>query len=322
MKRIVIPVTAVAVLAIGGAWWLVLRNAARDEAQGAPAVATVDGKASPGGGQSPLRPEPMPTGLVRPVPAPASIALRDEIRDAADLRAYYERVKDLPDPKGERSYRLAEAILECSIFVDKTAEEVSRRLAVVPAKGDAQAKRSRLINTMVERCRGFSGTGAGMLELTQQLHRRAEAAGYPAEIARSLRFEPAVSDLGKADGVATQLLVTSPDPEVLLQVYHYLDARNGSEWLRQLNNMDVLTWSYGWGLLQCDYGADCGPRSRPVMMVCILRGECDANRVEAAAFIQGGQAVVNGADNLRTQLARRIANQDWVGLGFIERTSK
>jgi len=39
-------------------------------------------------------------------------------------------------------------------------------------------------------------------------------------------------------------------------------------------------------------------------------------------FIQGGQAVVNGADNLRNQLARRIANQDWVGLGFIERSSK
>jgi hypothetical protein len=38
--------------------------------------------------------------------------------------------------------------------------------------------------------------------------------------------------------------------------------------------------------------------------------------------MQGGQAVVNGADNLRTQLARRIASQDWVGLGFIERSNK
>ncbi len=317
MKRIVIPVTALAVLAIGGAWWLVLRNATRDETS-APAVATVDGKGSPAGAQPPLRPE---SGPVRLVLAPASIALRDEIRDSTDLRAYYERVKDLPDPKGERSYRLAEAIFECSIFVDKTAEEVGRRLTVVPAKGDAQAKRNRLISTMVERCGGFSGMGAGMLEITQQLHRHAEAAGYPAEIARSLRFEPAVRDIGRADAVATQLLVTNPDPEVLLQVYHYLDARNGSEWLRQFN-MDVLTWSYGWGLLQCDYGADCGPRSRPVMMVCILRGECDVSRVEGAVLIQGGQAAVNGADDLRTQLARRIANQDWVGLGFIERSSK
>lgn len=321
MKRIAIPVTAVAVLAIGGAWWLVLHHATRDEAQSAPAVAAVDGKTSPGGAQPRLRPEPMRTGPVRPVLAPASIALRDEIRDTTDLRAYYERVKDLPDPKGERSYRLAEAIFECSIFVDKTAEEVSRRLTIIPAKGDALAKRSRLINAMVERCSGFSGMGAGMLELTQQLHRRAEAAGYPAEIARALRFEPAVRDTGRADGVATQLLVTNPDPEVLLQVYHYLDARNGSEWLRQFN-MDVLTWSYGWGLLQCDYGADCGPRSRPVMMACILRGECDVSRVEAAILMQGGQAVVNGADNLRTQLARRIASQDWVGLGFIERSNK
>jgi hypothetical protein len=39
-------------------------------------------------------------------------------------------------------------------------------------------------------------------------------------------------------------------------------------------------------------------------------------------MIQGGQAAVNGADNLRTQLAQRIANRDWVGVGFIERSKK
>ena len=258
MKRILIPVTAVAVFAIGGAWWLVLRNAAHGEAQEVTQAAAADGKGAPDA-KTPSRLGPVPTGIARPMPTPASIALRDEIRDAADLRAYYERVKDLPDPKGERSYRLAEAIFECSIFVDKPVEELSRRLTVVPAKGDAEAKRNRLLDTMVERCKGFNGMGAGMLELTQQLHRRAEAGGYPAEIARSLRFEPAVRDLARADGVATQLLVNNPDPEVLLQVYHYLDARNGTEWLRQFNNMDVLAWSNGWGLLQCDYGADCGP---------------------------------------------------------------
>jgi hypothetical protein len=320
LKRIVIPVAAVAVLAIGGAWWLVLRNATRGEPQEVTQAATADGKSAPNA-KTPSRPGPVPTGIARPVPAPASIALRDEIRDAADLRAYYERVKDLPDAKGERSYRLAEAIFECSIFVDKPAEELSRRMVIVPAKGDAQAQRNRLLNTLVERCKGFNGMGTGMLEITQQLHRRAESAGYPAEIARSLRFEPAVRDLPRADGVATQLLAANPDPEVLLQVHRYLDARNGTEWLRQFNT-DVLTWSFGWGLLQCDYGADCGPRSRPVMMVCILRGACDVTRVEAVIFIQGGQAAVNGADNLRTQLAQRIANQDWAGLGFIERSDK
>jgi len=321
LKRIVIPVTAVAVLAIGGAWWLVLRNAARGEAQDVAQAATADGKSAPTA-KTPSPPGPVPTGIARPVLAPASIALRDEIRDAADLRAYFERVKDLPDATGERSYRLAEAIFECSIFVDKPVEELSHRMVIVPAKGDAEAKRNQLLTTWVERCKGFNGMGAGMLEITQQLHRRAESAGYPAEIARSLRFEPAVRDLPRADGVATQLLTANPDPEVLLQVRHYLDARNGTEWLRQFNNTDVLTWSFGWALLQCDYGADCGPRSRAVMMVCILRGVCDVTRVEAVIFIQGGQAAVNGADNLRTQLARRIANQDWAGLGFIERSNQ
>lgn len=321
MKRIVIPVAAVAVLAIGGAWWLVLRVAARGEVPDTPTAAQAEAKSPSREARAPLRPEPLPAGPVRLQVAPASIALRDEIRDAPDLRAYYERVKDLPDPKGERSYRLAEAIFECSIFVDKPVDELSRRLAIVPAKGDAETKRNRLLNAMVDRCKGFSGMGGGLLEITQQLHRRAEAAGYPAETARALRFEPAIRDPARADSVAMQLLSTNSDPEVLLQVSQYLDARNGAEWLRQMS-ADVLTWSYGWGLLQCDYGADCGPRSRPVMMICIMRGACDVTRVEEAIYIQGGQAALNGADYFRTQLSRRIASQDWAGIGFIERSNK
>ena len=317
MKRIVIPLVVVAALAIGGAWWLVTRQAVNGSATGAatpgPAVGA-DTKAPP----PKFQPDAPYTSL--PVPAGPSVSLRDEIRDAPDLRAYYERVKELPDATGERSYRLAEAIFECTIFVDKPIEELSRRLAILP-KAEQEPKRIRLLTTMVERCRGFNGMGAAMVEASQQMHKRAEAAGYPAEIARSLRFEPAVRDLARADVVAKDLLSVKSDPEVLLQVAQYLDARNGTEWLRQFN-MDVQTWSYGWGLLQCDYGADCGPRSRPVMMVCLLRGACDAVRVEEAIAVQGGQAVVNGADNLRTQLARRIASQDWVGLGFIERSNK
>jgi len=317
LKRIVIPVVVIAVIAIGGAWWLVVRNASNDAT---PVAATPESAAGRQTKAPPPKFQPDTPYTALPVPAGPSVSLRDEIRDAPDLRAYYERVKDLPDATGERSYRLAEAIFECTIFVDKPLEELSRRLAILP-KAMQEPKRNRLLASMVERCRGFNGMGAAMLEASQLMHRRAEAAGYPAEIARSLRFEPAVRDLARADGVAKDLLASKTDPEVLLQVSHYLDARNGTEWLRQFN-MDVLTWNYGWGLLQCDYGADCGQRSRPVMMVCLLRGACDAVRVEEAIAIQGGQAVLNGADSLRTQLARRIASQDWVGVGFIERSNK
>jgi hypothetical protein len=317
LKRIIIPVAAIAVLAIGGAWWAVLRistNPAADVATSGTKAAAKSESASPmtATARDASRPRPV-RGL-----APASIAMRDEIRDAPDLRAYYDRVKDLPDPTGERSYRLAEAVSECAMFVDKPVEELSRRLA---ANGAAlqNKRRDQVLASLVARCRGFNGMGAGLSDITSQLHKRAEVAGYPAETARSLRFEPAVLDQPKADSVATGLLAANPDPEVLLQVYHYLNARNSGEWLHD-NGVDVMAWGFGWGLLQCDYGADCGPQSRPITMICILRGACDVTRMEQVVYIQGGQAALNGAEDLRTQLARRLSNQDWVGMGFIQRS--
>jgi hypothetical protein len=58
------------------------------------------------------------------------------------------------------------------------------------------------------------------------------------------------------------------------------------------------------------------------MMVCVMRGECELTQMEQVVMVMGGQVAVNGADDLRTQLARRIANRDWVGVGFIERSKK
>jgi hypothetical protein len=321
LKRIFIPVAAIAVLAIGGAWWVVLRvatNPAADAAQANVKGSTTS--AGTAGGPQLVLPAPATTGRTGRTLAPASIALRKEIRDAPDLRAYYDRVKDLPDPTGERSYRLAEAIFECSIFVDKPPLELDKRLALTKSASE-NARRNQVLATMVARCKGFNGMGAGLAELTEQLHKRAEVASYPAAVARSLRFEPAVLDLQHADTVATGLLATNPDPEVLLQVHQYLNVRNSGEWLRQ-NGVDVQSWTYGWALLECDFGADCGPQSRPLMMVCVLRGECELTRMEQVVMVMGGQAAVNGADDLRIQLARRIASRDWVGLGFIERSNK
>jgi hypothetical protein len=322
LKRIVIPVAAIAVLAIGGAWWAVLRTGAIDADVSPPAPRALQ-ESAPARRNSevvaiPGKATTVPVARTLP---PASLALRSEIRDAPDLRAYYDKVKDLPDPTGERSYRLAEAIFECELFVDKPLHELSRRLAVTRAAIEDNPRRTQVLTAMVDRCKGFNGMGANLADLTRQLHERALAANYPAAIARSLRFEPAVKDLAKADETAVRLIGSSPDPDVLLETYHYLDARNGGDWLRK-NGTDVQTWSFAWGLLQCDYGADCGPQSRALMLTCVVRGVCDATRMEAAILVQGGQAAVNNAVNMRDQLVRRIANQDWAGIGFIERSSK
>jgi hypothetical protein len=170
----------------------------------------------------------------------------------------------------------------------------------------------------VERCKGFSGDPAALAEITKGLHRRAEVAGYPAEIARSLRFEANMRDPERADEVAMAFLNTSnPDPDVVHELAQFLNTRNMAK--PSWRGTDSAVRSIAWGLLECEYGADCGPRSRPVVMTCIVLGACDLQRVEEAILAQGTPAVVDNSLRVRDTLARQIAARDWAGVGFIPR---
>jgi hypothetical protein len=310
-----------AVAFLAAAWWLALsRTPSTAPTSGEPSsTAASPGGNAKAGGNSAVIPLSGPGNLVPLPTTPPALAarqlLRDQIRDATDLRAFYERTKDLPDPTGERGYRLAEAIFECSVFVDSPPEQLSARLALNKAARESP-KRQEVFSFMVERCKGFAGNAAALREITQSLHARAEAAGYPAEIARSLRFEAVRRDPERADQIATSLLV-NPDADVVHELAQYLNLRN--MYLPQWRTGEAATRSIAWGLLECQYGGDCGPRSRPVVMTCITFGACDLQRVEEAVLVQGTQSVVNSASQMRDRLARQIAAGDWAAVGFAER---
>ena len=318
MKRVVVPGMVLAALAvILGAWWLALHRlpaaspALEPSAVPAARPSEIDASKNPAvvGVPDPRNALPVST------PAVSSQVLRDQIRDATDLRALYDRTKDLPDPTGERAYRLAEAIFECSVFVDSPPEELSARLAITKAARESP-RRQEVFNFMIERCKGFAGGAAALREITQALHMRAEAAGYPAEVARSLRTEAGLRDAQHADDVATSLLA-NPDPDVVHELAQYLDLRN--RYLPQWRTPEAAVRPIAWGLLECQYGGDCGPRSRPVVMTCIAFGACDLQRVEEAVLAQGSQSTVNTAMQMRDRLARQIAARDWAAIGFVER---
>jgi len=313
MKRIVVPAAVAGVLFIAAAWWFALsRNIASTETPSPPApAAAAPSKPVPRPGVADTGPpRATPFTPVRPFP------LRDRVRDATDLRALYERMKDEPDRTGEASYRLAEAIFECSAFVDVPYENLSKRLAIVKKALD-NPRREEVLAFMYERCKGFSGNPAAMQEIMQALHKRAEAAGYPAEIARGLRYEAGRRDPEGADKTAITLLSASPDPDVVHELAQYVNVRD--QGLPAYRNVDAATRQIAWGLLECDYGADCGPRSRSVTMTCIALGVCDLQRVEEAILVQGTQAVVNKASTMREALARQIAARDWNAVGFAPR---
>jgi hypothetical protein len=201
------------------------------------------------------------------------------------------------------------------VFADSAPEELSARLAITQAARES-ARRREVFNFMVERCKGFAGNPAALREITQGLHKRAEAAGYPAEVARSLRSEASLRQADRADEMATSLLA-NPDPEVVHELAQYLNLRNMH--LPQWRTGEAATRAIAWGLLECQYGGDCGPRSRPVVMTCIAFGACDLQRVEEALLAQGTQATVNSAMLMRDRHARQIAARDWAAVGFIER---
>ena len=313
LNRFVVPAVAAAILLIATAWWIALKVAlpagdrGKDAASASAAIPTAAKPAIPA-------PDPVRAPLSPPA---VTQSLRDQVRDTTDLRAMYDRMKDMPDPTGERSYRLAEAIFECSVFAELPMEESSRRFALNKTAAD-NPRRQEVFTFMYERCKGFAGNPAGLAELMQALHKRAEAAGYPAEIARSLRFEAGRRDPEGADKLAINLLsATVPDPDVVHELAQFLNLRNqhSPAW----RGVDAAARSIGWGLLECDYGADCGPRSRPVVMTCITLGRCDLQRVEDAILVQGTQATVNNATRVRETLARQIAAGDWTAVGFTRR---
>lgn len=308
---------AVAVLLIALAWWAVLRTGSLDTVSvAADSTAESPAKRMNAPARSEVIAVPERPAPARSVLTPASISLRDEIRDAPDLKALYDRMKDVRDPTGERSYRLAEAIFECSAFIDLPMEQLSAKLAIRKDARD-NPRRNQVLATMVKRCAGFAGMGARFHEIYQELHARAEAAGYPAEIARALRAEASNPDLERADATAMKLLASNPEPEVLFEISQYLGLRNRGV---PPGNIDGQTRAIAWGLVECEYGADCGPQSRSLMMTCILMGACELTRVEEAVMAQGAsQSTINAAARLRDQLIQRIANRDWAGLGFVER---
>ena len=313
MKRFLVPAAAIAVLLIAMAWWFALsRTLPPADISGEAASAATQARSASSRTQAA---EVDPHRAMPPAPARPS-PLRDKIRDATDLRALYESMKNEMDPTGEISYRLAEAIFECSAFVDVPYPSLSKRLALSPKALD-NPRREEVLTFMFERCKGFSGDPEAMAQIMRSLHERAEAAAYPAEIARTLRFDAGRRDPEGADKTAIALLSANKDPDVVHELAQYVTLRN--QRVAAYRGVDAATRSIAWGLLECEYGADCGPRSRSVTMTCVALGACDVERVEGAILVQGSQAVFNNAVAMRKELASQIAAHDWNAVGFAPR---
>jgi hypothetical protein len=256
-----------------------------------------------------------------PFAAPSAPAYRPQIATevlySTDVRATYEKYRSSDDPTGEIAYFLFKALDDCTPFAHRTPRQVAEEMNArrQPIGG---AERSRLIRESIDRCKGFAEWDhVALIARVEELRQEAAAAGYPAAVATTLPRLLWTQGLQRADEVAVSLLSGDVDGDVVQGVYHYLLARNGNEWFAGQGSPSASFAA--WTLLECNMGADCGARSRPVITACLYFGACEQHEVVTVLPVMDpglDPARLQEAIAIETTLGNAIRNHDWVRLGF------
>lgn len=236
---------------------------------------------------------------------------------STDVRGTYEKYNSLDDPTGEIAYFLFKALDECTPFAHRTPRQVAEEMNARRQPIDSAA-RSRLIRESIDRCKGFTEWGhVALIARVEELRQKAAAAGYPAAVATMLPRLLWTQGLERADEVVISLLSGDVDGDVVQGTYQYLLARNGNQWFAEQGSPSASFAA--WMLLECNMGADCGDRSRPVITACLYFGACDQHDVVAVLPVMDpglDPERLQEAIAIETALGNAIRNRDWVRLGF------
>lgn len=239
----------------------------------------------------------------RESPKAATASALQTVRDAPDLMALLERHKSSPDPTGATAFHLGRSIDDCRSIGP------SPRPQAEPAKRD-------IVQKQIQRCKRLFESGANLSQEVAELYRASLAAGFPAAVARDLELSAASRGRDKSDAIAIQLLSASPDGEVVEGVKRYLMKRNAAA---SPPPDEALTKSFAWMLVQCDFGQDCGPQSRMLVLECHFRGNCDlANIEDSIRHNRLTPAQYEAVLAARSSITQAIRSRDWARLGLLQ----
>lgn len=248
--------------------------------------------------------------------------LREEFREATDLKAVFDKYRGLPDPTGEISFVLGRLVSECEDFTGRSFEaQLAYTDRTVPARNPDHPRRAAELSRRIARCKGFEALdprGRDYLAhafqaVTGGLFNKSADAAYPAAVARKLQLGRGNTDVGQSDKVAIGLLSGTIDSDVLEGVGGYLGRRNA----QNESSEQRAVRSFAWTLLQCEFGDGCGADNRLIYMPCVFEGACNLSSVEDALRRNGATTeTLSAAYALRTRIYDAIRNQDWAALGF------
>jgi hypothetical protein len=204
-------------------------------------------------------------------------------------------------------------------FVDKTPEQVSSSMNSVGKGAVDNPQRAKVIQRLIDRCKGFSGWGdGGIYSAAKVLQTKAIDAGNPAAVAQSLWVGFAPGKVEELDAKAKGVLnAGNIDGDVIKGIYDYLLRRNGNDWLSQYGDPAIM--AAAWALLQCNYGSDCSGNNRTLVMSCVYLAACEQTDVASLLPLQYPSLTpekMQQAIQAEELLGSQIQSHDWARLGF------
>jgi hypothetical protein len=259
--------------------------------------------------------------------APPSLATRSntahylEIRDSKNLRDTLNKLQDLPDPTGEISFHLFNAVLECAYYGNETLTSTYDR--AYRNKDAAQREiQANAIAQRASRCSTFDSWHE-ITRVTQTIRERSISAKHPGTMAMINTGKFFREGRAVADANAIELMETSLNADVIAGVASYVLQRNSGPFMKpeDAGRHSVQRWTIynaAWTLFQCDLGADCSPQSALMIRACTQESFCAPANDAYQLFKEQRLTPTEyaAAIELKTRLTEALNKKDWAQLGL------
>jgi hypothetical protein len=242
------------------------------------------------------------------VPASASSAFDRKLRDSNDHLEFFNSA--IATGTGEGYYYAAKVAARCVAVQGKPYAQMREEFIATRLKGDRSAsRRLEAFDRVWKPCAPFEGSGKSLEEERVAMLGKAAERGEPRALAELAVQMSMRGQRDEAMRVAADLVTREGS---LLPG----DAIHSLGWIAQ--SADLATKS-AWRLLACDMGADCGPDTPGVLLLCAVDGDCTAR--SGMDRIQTHQLTPAQYEQARAEEARLRAaldRRDLKALGLVK----
>lgn len=241
-----------------------------------------------------------------------------EFLRARDLRSFYDRWVNVPNPSGEVKALLAQALEECRRYTRQGGASGfrDRATAFMTGPDPGSASRGGALEQTLARCAGFEGMSITD-DMVNRLWQEAEAAGDPRALTRKFLAMWMTKPDDKTLVESARPLLMSKDPRVIEELGGVIANRSPRVQLAGGERPAPQAWTAAWQLAACQFGSDCGAAGRAALTACWRDGVCGTGSSEEAlarTVLSGEQ--YQAALRYRDMIVNAIESGDLGALGL------